>query len=239
MASTSASGDLDDLDVALLLAVAGGRDGLEVRGQVEQRLLVAEAGAVEHGAEQYASSPARTPTSSSSSRRAVVSGGSPSTSRVPAGISSSSRSTAPRYWRTRRTVSCSVTGTTATAPGMADDVAGETRPVGGLELGPHERDPPPLEADLVAEVTEPLVQEAAPTSVSMVMRRGRRPSARRRAAPEELAEQRVGTVGPALELGVGLGPHPEGMAGELDELDEHAVGRRPRAAQPGLLEPGR
>jgi len=40
--------------------------------------------------------------------------------------------------------------------GMTDHVAGETRPVGRLELASDEGDPPPLEADLVGEVTEPL-----------------------------------------------------------------------------------
>ena len=57
------------------------------------------------------------PTSSISSRRAVVSGGSSATSRLPAGISSTRSSTAARYWRTMTTCSSSVNATTDTAPG--------------------------------------------------------------------------------------------------------------------------
>ncbi len=43
---------LDDLDVALLLAMARRWHGLELPGQVEQRHLVAETGAVEHRPEE-------------------------------------------------------------------------------------------------------------------------------------------------------------------------------------------
>jgi hypothetical protein len=41
---------------------------------------------------------------------------------------------------------------------------------------------------------------------------------------DQLAEQRVGPVGPALELGVRLGTDPERVAGQLDELDQPIVG---------------
>src|ERR1700728_14875 len=41
---------------------------------------------------------------------------------------------------------------------------------------------------------------------------------------DELPEERVGTVGAALELRVRLGPDPERMARQLDELDEALVG---------------
>src|SRR5436309_7686659 len=41
---------------------------------------------------------------------------------------------------------------------------------------------------------------------------------------DQLAEERMGAVGPALELGVGLGADPEGVAGQLDELDQAVVG---------------
>src|SRR5580692_4918648 len=54
---------------------------------------------------------------------------------------------------------------------------------------------------------------------------------------DQPAEERVRAVRPALELRVRLGPDPERMLGELDELDEPFVGREPRTAQPGLFEP--
>ena len=57
------------------------------------------------------------PASSASSRRAVASSASPSTSQVPAGASSTMRSTAARYWRTSVTRRLASTGTMATAPG--------------------------------------------------------------------------------------------------------------------------
>ena len=68
--------------------------------------------------------------------------------------------------------------------------------------------------------------------------RGARPSARSRAAADERGEQRVRTVGPALELGVGLRGDEERMqrGRELDELDEPVVGRGARADQARLLE---
>ena len=62
------------------------------------------------------------PTSSASSRRAVSSDGSPSTSQVPAGISSSHRSTAGRYWRTRTTVDRVGDGHDGHRARVADDV---------------------------------------------------------------------------------------------------------------------
>ena len=40
---------------------------------------------------------------------------------------------------------------------------------------------------------------------------------------DELAEQRVRVGRTALELGMGLGADPEGMAVQLDELDEPVV----------------
>src|SRR5262245_24659160 len=52
----------------------------------------------------------------------------------------------------------------------------------------------------------------------------------------ELAEQRRRMVGPALELGMGLGADPERMTVELDELDQPLVGRHAGAHEPGALE---
>jgi hypothetical protein len=53
---------------------------------------------------------------------------------------------------------------------------------------------------------------------------------------DELPEQRGGTLGPALELRMGLGAHPERMALELDELDQAAVGRGTRAHEAAVVE---
>src|SRR5438552_8684459 len=55
---------------------------------------------------------------------------------------------------------------------------------------------------------------------------------------DEFTEQRRGTIGPTLELGMGLRPDPERVTKELDELDEATVGRHPRAPQPRLFELG-
>src|SRR5262245_60485218 len=55
---------------------------------------------------------------------------------------------------------------------------------------------------------------------------------------DERREQRMGTVGAALELRVRLRGDEERVQGrpELDELDETVVGRRARADHPGVRE---
>src|SRR5690606_15396323 len=45
---------------------------------------------------------------------------------------------------------------------------------------------------------------------------------------DEPGEQRMGVVGAAPELGMGLGGDEERMVDQLDELDEVVVGRQPR-----------
>src|SRR5437763_3256877 len=168
------------------------------------------------------------PISSTSSRRAVCSGGSPSTSRLPAGISNSSVSIAARYWRTSSTASpCSMTGTTETAPGWWTMSRSNSVPSGAAKVptatvisGPRwtvrsERFWNPGNVD-------------EPRGTAFGPGHGR---------ANQLPEQRMGSVGAALELGVGLGGDPERMAGQLDELDQAVVGRRPRTAQPGVLQP--
>ena len=74
--------------------------------------------------------PAFTPTSSASSRSAVCSGGSPSTSRVPAGSRAALDRPGSRNWRTSNTAPPSVTGTTATAPGWRTISRSNTEPSG-------------------------------------------------------------------------------------------------------------
>src|SRR4249919_3904182 len=53
---------------------------------------------------------------------------------------------------------------------------------------------------------------------------------------DELAKQRMWTVGTTLELGVGLCTDPERMVVELDELDQSTIGRETTAAQAGGFE---
>src|SRR5581483_7483588 len=55
--------------------------------------------------------------------------------------------------------------------------------------------------------------------------------------PDELVEQRVRAVGPALELRMRLRGDPARVTRKLDELDQAIVGRRARTDQPGVLEP--
>ena len=76
---------------------------LEVERGEQVRVLVAEPGRVEELA-SGTSRPGRRPISSTSSRRRSRSGGSPSTSRLPAGTSSRSLPVAARNWRTSMTV---------------------------------------------------------------------------------------------------------------------------------------
>ena len=79
---------------------------------------------------------------------------------------------------------------------------------------------------------------------SRVMRRLTRatPRARRRAGAQarggadELAEQRRRPCGAALELGVELRGDEAGVVGQLDDLDQPAVGRRAADDEPGRLE---
>ena len=104
------------------------------------------------------------------------------------------------------------------------------RPVGGLELGDDDVPDVPLVDLAVADVTE-------------ADRSMRRPSTRRpldgpaafgadlERRADEVAEQRVRSVGPALELRMGLRADPVRVLGQLDELDEPAVGRDAAAAR--------
>ena len=81
-------------------------------------------------------------------------------------------------------------------------------------------------------------------TASRSIRCGSRPFGPLQRRSHQLAEQRVGPIGPALELGVGLGRHPVRVVLELDELDQPPVrrdaradaGRRPRAAAVAVVE---
>ena len=127
-------------------------------------------------------------------------------------------------------------------PGMTYVRPGEVLPRGSHEFTLDEAEGPPC-----VQVPFPKLAErrSPPTSVQRDGLEGVEVEQSRRSAfrsgqggGDEAAEQRVGPVGPALELRVGLGAHPERVAGQLDELDQPVVGRGPRAHQAGLLQPG-
>ena len=130
-------------------------------------------------------------------------------SRVPAGISSTMASTAARYWRTRVTVPSSCSGHHGHRTGVADDDAVERLAV-GVDAGGSGPPgtarpggaPPPRRGGSPA----PARRLGDGVEVEQVRLAALGPLERRR---HQLAEERVGPVGPALELGVGLGRHPE------------------------------
>src|SRR5665213_3775815 len=180
------------------------------------------------------------PTSSASSRLAVSSKGSPSTSHVPAGISSSHRSTAGRYWRHSTTVRASVTATTATAPGWRTMSRSKGTPSGSRNVARCTRMNQPwwTVSSPVGVKTGSSVPGASPasadgTDVDQMGVPTLRPG---QGGADQPLEQRVGLIGAALELGMGLGAHPVRVTRQLDELDEATVGRDTRANQPGFFE---
>ena len=140
--------------------------------------------------------------------------------------------------------------TTATAPGWRTTSRSKASPSGSTKWTRFTvMAQPPVDhlfaglvelRQVVGRLQARLVPGAAagqPTS-PMSIRRGSRPSARTRAAPTSSRKRGWGSVGPALELRMGLGADPEGMAGQLDELDQPTVGGHARAHQADLLEPG-
>ena len=174
------------------------------------------------------------------------SGGSPSTSRLPAGISSRSPSSGGAVLAHEHhhgvPSSSNSTGTTPTAPGWrttsrsnravgpvegADHDARMTWPCVDRALGQRRERRPGRPAAPLTGLSRPTARLA----IELNGRCGLRPSARPSAAPTNSRNSGCGPVGPALELGVGLGADPERVAVELDELDQPAVGRRARAAR--------
>ena len=106
-----------------------------------------------------------------------------------------------------------------------------------------ERDAPPVQTVLVGEAAETSVQRRHQTSAVAHDRArsgaacGPRPASR--AAPTSSRNSGCGRSGRLLNSGWAWVPTQNGWPGELDELDQPAVGRDARAAQPGLLEPAR
>src|SRR5437870_4840669 len=169
------------------------------------------------------------PTSSSSSRRAVASGASSATSRLPAGISRRRPSTAARYWRTMSTEApSSTTGTIDTAPGWWTSSRSNSSPSGSAKV------PTPTEIRW-----PPKTSRSASLRNGVKLQQARTPAlGPGQSGAHQLPEQGVGAVGPALELGMGLSADPERVAFELDELHQAVVGRGTGAAQARLLETG-
>ena len=52
---------------------------------------------------------------------------------------------------------------------------------------------------------------------------------------DQLSEQRVRSIGAALELGMGLRADPERVVLQLDELHQATIGRQAAATQAGSL----
>src|SRR5438309_8652773 len=167
------------------------------------------------------------PTSSSSSRRAQISGLSPATSSLPAGISSRSRSIAARYWRTiSAAVPSSTTGTIDAAPGWRTTSRVNSSPDGSAKVPTATVIRLPRWTSRSASLRNRLNLDEPRCPALGPDERG----------PHQLAEQWMGPVGPALELGMGLRADPGRVTGQLDELGQTVVGRHARARQPALLQ---
>src|SRR5439155_13222082 len=150
------------------------------------------------------------------------------TSSLPAGISSRSRSTAARYWRTiSAAVPSSMTGTIDAAPGWCTRSRVNSSPDGSANVPTATVIRLPRWTSRSASLRNRLNLDEPWRPALGTGERG----------THQLAEQRMGPVGPALELGMGLRADPERMARQLDELDEAVVGRHARAPHPALLQP--
>src|SRR6266508_678872 len=159
----------------------------------------------------------RYPVSSNSSRAAQSSGSSPSTSRIPAGISVRARRMAGRNCRTNRTSPSEVTGRTAAAPGWRT-----TSKSWPSQDSTWTRISRPVKASLDDRgCTE---APSAGDGDGALGRGG--PTGVRRS--HELPEERVRPRGPGPELWMELPPHEERVVRELDDLDQSSVGREPR-----------
>ena len=144
---------------------------------------------------------------------------------MPAGTSSTIRSTAARYWRTSVTRRSASTGTIVTAPGWWTMKRSKGPPSGSSDLGlAHGEDPTSEHLHLghPAEWHRCLTRVLGHAiEVEQVRLAPLGPVERRR---HQFTEQGVGPVGSALELGVGLGADPERVLAQLDELDQAPVG---------------
>ena len=186
--------------------------------------------------------PAASPTSSASSRagrrlgRLAV-----DVAHAGRDLEQLARRAAGRYWRTSTTDGCrrvEQQGHDGDGARVAHDVAVERRAVGRLEAcRPRRARCGPGGSSARRARRKPRRHRPARRRARRPARArsngmcGLRPSARASAAPMSSRNSGCGPVGPALELGVGLGADPERVVGQLDELDQAAVGRQARAAR--------
>ena len=192
--------------------------------------------------------PAAQPTSSASSRWAVTSGGSPATSRLPAGISSRSRvERRPGTGAPARPCRRRAAGTTDDGARVVDDVALERarRRAPRSVPTPSEMtcalvDRPARRAGGTPRSRRSRARVSRPSAGSRRarMRCGLRPSARPSAAPTNSRNSGAGRSGRLLNSGWAWVPTQNGWPVELDELDQPAVGRRARAHEAGCRRTG-
>ena len=219
---------------------------LEVGGEEQVRVLVGESRRVVELAQLAEPAGARGRSPPRAHAAAVASGGSPSTSRLPAGhleqlAARRRRGTAARGARCRRR-----------RPAPPRPRRGAARRGGRT---PRRRAPatrwrcdgrnPASQSVLETEHAERrstlggLPRRGRVSGLdSMIGRRGTPAFGPLAGGPHERREQRVRAVGTALELGVRLRADEERVVGQLDELHQPVVGRQARAHQPGLFELG-
>src|SRR5438270_5765113 len=125
-----------------------------------------------------------------------------------------------------RTLRSSSTGTIETAPGWCTRSRWNVDPSGASNVPTATEIRVPVWTDLSASLRNGVNLQQARLATLGPGEGG----------AHQFPEQRMGTVGAAPELGVGLGADPERVARQLDELDQPVVGRRSRAAQAGLLQ---
>ena len=172
--------------------------------------------------------------------RAVTSGASPSTSRLPAGTSSSSRAGGDAVLAHEHRL---VVDRPAPRRPRRDGARRDGRTPRRRARDVHARRPRGTRRRRACSSRRPGTRCASVTRRCRVAGLDRQRQARQTTLGpvagrlHERGEQRVRPVGAALELGVGLGAHEERVTRQLDELDQPVVGRGARADEPGLLEP--
>ena len=218
-------------------------------GEEQVRVLVAEAGRVVELAQLAPAGPARCPISSSSSRRRSSSGGSPSTSRLPAGTSSSSLAggdaVLPHEQRVvavdrdddhRAGMAHDVRGRTprrrapATRSSVIDEEPGVARASPSRRRGTAQRQPLPVSGRHGHAGVDGLGDRSG--------RRGMRPSARARAACTNAANSGCGRSGRLLNSGWAWVATKNGciVGGSSTNSTSRSSGEVPEQTQPGLLE---
>ena len=238
-ASTSVSGTRS-IDIAASSALTAPRGArLELGGEEQVGVLVAEAGRVVELAEQLEPAGVVPDLLLELAVRGHR-GGLARRRRACRRAPRAARGRRRRATGARAIASSSITGTTTTAPGWwttcrsnsSPSGSGRARatPTGSRRRGAARSRRPGTRGWSVTRLLAGRVvdrqRQARQTTLGPVAGR-----------LHERGEQRVRAVGAALELGVGLGADEERVTRQLDELDQAVVGRGARADQPRLLEP--